>query len=87
MRLDCFRFIFSTEGLSQEQQELLLDFIGDSDHLNSLNPVDFCNMYLKNKIKFQLKFVYSKKRGFKHSYLCYQIVKNINNQLKVQRGK
>ena len=80
--LDCFRYKFRECGLTQDEQNKLIDFMGDSDNLNSLTVIDFCNMLLNNNIEFSLEFKYCRKRTIKHNLYSYLLVKKIQNILK-----
>lgn len=81
LQMDCYFYEFPDEGLKQEEQEKLIEFMGDSERLNSLRAVDFCNMFLENQIDFSIQFRYCKRRGIKHNFYCFQIVRKINKQL------
>lgn len=83
--LDCFYFKFRHCGLTQDEQIKLMDFMGDSDNLNSLTVIDFCNMLLNNNIEFSLKFKYCRKRTIKHNLCSYMIIKNCNKQMRKTR--
>lgn len=79
--LDCFEYSF-VGGLEYKQQMQLIDFMGDSDKLNSLHVSDFCNFFLNKDIKFILKFRFCKKRNILENYKGFRIVKNVNKQMK-----
>lgn len=82
LTLDCFHYSFGQCGLTQEQQEKLVEFMGDSDHLNSINQAEFCNFFIKNDIAFKLSFAYSKKRDWKYNLMCYIAIRKMNKQIK-----
>ena len=86
LRLDCFRFVFQEGGLNQEQQELLVEFLGNSAHLNSLTPVDFCNMFCTNSITFKLEFAYAKQCGLRYNYQGFRLIRKLNKFLKLEGG-
>ena len=60
----------------------LIDFMGNSDRLNSLSTADFCNFFLDKNIEFILKFRYCKERSVSNNYNAYKVIKNINKQLR-----
>lgn len=80
--LDCSRFIFIDGIKDFDKQQSLIDFMGDSEHLNSLNVTDFCKFFLKNDIKFKLRFKYIKKRNLAHNIYWFFIIKELNKRLK-----
>lgn len=59
-----------------------MDFIGDSDHLNSLIITDFCVFFLKNDIDFKLSFHYSSKRKIMYNLSYIFIINDINKKIK-----
>lgn len=83
LKLDCYKFVFIKQGISEEKQQILIDFMNDSDTLNSLQPSDFCNMFINEKIPFELKFCWCDKRGFMHNLKSLINVIGINKQLKL----
>lgn len=78
---DSFVYEFN-ECLSKENQQLLLDYMEDSDHVNSLTPVDFCNFFLHYNIDFKFKYRYCKHRSLYMNFLSLRIVWSINKKLK-----
>lgn len=82
LRLDCFYFRFIGGGLNPEQQALLVEFMGDTEHFNELTPIDFSLMFLDNSIAFEVLFMYTKKRGILFNFRCYYTIKRLNKQLK-----
>lgn len=86
LRLDCFHFEFP-ETLSTEEQIKLGDFMGTSDNLNSLSPVDFCIFFLENNIKFILTYQYSENRTSDDNFYCALLVQAINERLGKWKGK
>lgn len=78
--LDCFEYSFIGR-LEYEQQMQLIEFMGDSDKLNSLHVSDFCNFFLDNNIKFVLRFRICKKRSISENFKSFRIVKNANQQI------
>lgn len=78
---DCFKYDF-IEPLKIEQQNNFIQFIGDSDHLNSLSVLDFCNYFLNQNIAFKLKFKYCREKEVGFNLSCYKIVKYLQKELK-----
>ena len=77
---DCFQYVFEN-ALTNEQQNDFLSFIGDSNNLNNLTPIDFCNYFIQHKISFSLKFKYTREIGIQNNYKSYLIIKHINKKL------
>lgn len=67
---------------SYDEQNGFMGFIGDSEHLNHLTPVDFCNYFLCKHIKFTIKFRYVKKIGLRQNYRYYKVIKLLQRKLK-----
>lgn len=78
---DCFKYDF-IKPLKSEQQNNFIQFIGDSDHFNSLSALDFCNYFLNQNIPFKLKFRYCRKRKIGFNLNCYKIVRCMQKELK-----
>lgn len=83
LTLDCFCFKFKTP-LSSEEQLKLGDFMGTSDNVNNLSPMDFCDFYLQNNISFKLSYIYSKNRTKEDNFYCALLVQAINEELNRQ---
>lgn len=83
---DCICYAFA-KPLSYEEQNDFVEFLGDSDHLNSLSPVDFCNYLLHNHIEFTLKFRFFPKIGLKRNYQYYKIIQILRRRLKELKMK
>lgn len=81
--LDCYKFVFLEKGINEDKQQILIDFMNDSDTLNSLKPSDFCNMFISEQIPFELKFRWCNKRGFMYNLKSLINVMGINKQLKL----
>lgn len=79
-KIDAIQYAFKYP-LSKSEQMDFIEFIGDSDHLNSLTPVDFCNFLLNRKIEFTVTFCYTRRLSFKKNMSCRNIVKMLNNKL------
>lgn len=82
--LDCFHFVFP-EALTDEQQYALLNFMGDAENLTTLTIDKFCNWFLANSVKFELKFKYTSERTPIHNMQSYLVIKHINKQLKERK--
>lgn len=78
---DSIVYVF-TKPLSYDEQNGFMGFIGDSEHLNHLTPVDFCNYFLCKHIKFTIKFRYVKKIGLRQNYRYYKVIKLLQRKLK-----
>jgi hypothetical protein len=62
---DCIVYKFK-KPLEIKEQADFLDFLGDTDNLNELSSVDFCNYFLTNNIPFSIKFRFLPKLGIKN---------------------
>jgi hypothetical protein len=78
---DCITYKFR-RPLTREEQMDFISFLGDSEHMNTLSPVDFCNFFLKNKIPFSLKFKYIKDLSIKDNYRYAKIIKALQQELR-----
>lgn len=78
---DCICYVFD-KPLSYEEQNDFISFVKDSDNLNQLSPIDFCNYFLRNNIAFQLKYRYVKQLSLMQNYQYYKIIRMIRKQLK-----
>ena len=78
---DCFVYEFRNP-LNYNEQNNFMTFVGDSDNLNSLTPIDFCNYFLQNNILFDVKYQYVRKIGLIRNYKSYKIVKMLQKKIK-----
>lgn len=78
---DSIVYIFA-KPLSYNEQNDFINFIGNSEHLNHLTPVDFCNYFRHKKIKFTIKFQYVKNIGLRQNYQYYKIIRILRRELK-----
>ncbi len=70
---DCFVYKFGNP-LKKKDMELLIEFMHDSNTLNSKDPVDFCEFFIKNNISFKLKWKPCKRLSLKANMIELFIV-------------
>lgn len=78
---DSIVYVFA-KPLNYDELNGFMDFIGNSDHLNHLTPVDFCNYFLRQHIKFTIKFRYVRQIGLRQNYRYYKIIRILRKKLK-----
>lgn len=78
---DCFVYFFNPP-LNADQLDAFLDFIGDSEKLHHITPVDFCNYFLRQHISFDFQFQFVGKLGLRQNIRCWKIVRKIRKELK-----
>lgn len=83
---DCIIYVFG-RPLTMWEQMNFTEFLGSSDNMNSLTPVDFCNYFLSRKIPFSLKFKYIWKLNPRENLRYLQIIHLLRREIeKVRHG-
>lgn len=80
-RTDSIVYEFKTP-LSKKDQNAFIDFLGDSKHLKTIMPDDFCNFFLNHRIEFEIKFQYDFNLPFKQNYRYLKTIRILRKSLK-----
>lgn len=80
-RTDCIIYEFKSP-LSKEEQSMFVEFLGNSDQLNTIMPDEFCNFFLKHRIEFDIKFRYEFNLSFKQNYWYLKTIRILKRVLK-----
>ena len=80
-RTDSIVYEFKTP-LSKEDQNAFIEFLGDSKHLKTIMPDEFCNFFLNHRIEFEIKFQYDFNLLFKQNYRYLKTIRILRKSLK-----